>query len=150
MPHRADAHRYGGSSYRRGFDPALRIGDAERHEVTDALAQHYSAGRLDQAELDDRLGLASSAKTGADLAGIMADLPPLAATAPAAPSPPARRWRASLWVAVALLLVALAVPWRLGPWGWWFPHPPLVLVGLVLAAVWVRGRRRRWRSVPPA
>lgn len=147
MPHRADVHRFGGPPCRRGFDPSLRIGDAERNEVTDALAHHYSAGRLDQSELDERLGQASAAKTGADLAGVLADLPPLGATPVLAP--PARRRRTALWVTVALLLVVLAVPWRLGPWGWWFPHPPLLVVGLVLAFVWVRGRRR-WRSVPGA
>ncbi|HUA94745.1 MAG TPA: DUF1707 domain-containing protein [Acidimicrobiales bacterium] len=144
MSHRAEAPRDGFTSHRRGFDPTLRVGDAERNEVIDALSQHFSAGRLDQAELDDRLGRASSAKTGADLSGILTDLPPLVSTA--APAP-ARRWRTAMWVAVALVLVVLAVPWRLGPWGWWFPHPPLLLVGLVLLAVWMRGRRHRWHSM---
>jgi DUF1707 SHOCT-like domain len=149
MSHRADPTRYGFTSHRRGFDPTLRVGDAERNEVIDALSQHFSAGRLDQAELDDRLGRASSAKTGADLAGILTDLPPLASTAASAPRP-ARPWRTAMWVTVALVLVVLAVPWRLGPWGWWFPHPPLLLVGLVLLAVWMRSRRHRWRSRPGA
>lgn len=149
MPHRAEFPRSGNPSHRRWYDPSIRIGDAERNEVTDALAQHYSAGRLDQVELDERLGRASAAKTGGDLAGIMADLPPLGATAPA-PPPPARRWRAALWVAVALVLLAFAAPWRLGPWGWWFPHPPVILVVLALAVVWGRRHRHRWRSVPPA
>lgn len=147
MPHRADAPRYVGPHHRRGFDPSLRIGDAERNEVIDALGQHFSAGRLDQTELDERLGRASSAKTGADLAGILADLPPLGTPAPPAP---ARPWRTAFWVAAAMVLVVLSVPWRVGPWGWWIPHPPLFLVGVVLLAVWVRGRRRRWRSVPGA
>ncbi|MGO9457350.1 MAG: DUF1707 domain-containing protein [Acidimicrobiales bacterium] len=148
MSHRADAHRYGGPYYRRGFDPSMRIGDAERNEVTDALGQHFSAGRLDQAELDERLGVASAAKTGADLAGVLADLPPVGTPVSAVQSAPSRRWRTALWVAVALLLVVLFAPWQHGPWGWWFPHPSLFVAGLVLAVVWVRGRRRRWRSVP--
>lgn len=143
MSHRADASRHGVPSHRRRFDPSLRVGDAERNEVIDALGQHYSAGRLDQAELDERLGRASSAKTGADLSGILTDLPPLASP----PSPaPARPWRTAGWVAVALVLVVLAVPWRVGPWGWWFPHPPILLVGVVLLAVWIRTRRRRWHA----
>lgn len=147
MHHRADPYRYGASSHRRGSDPSLRVGDAERNEVIEALSQHYSAGRLDQAELDERLGRASSAKTGADLTGILTDLPPLVSSPPAAPPRPLRT---AMWVAVALVLIVLAVPWRLGPWGWWFPHPPLFLVGLVFLAVWMRSRRRRWHSVPGA
>jgi hypothetical protein len=143
MPHRADVPRYGFSSHRRGFDPTLRVGDAERNEVIDALAQHFSAGRLDQVELDDRLGRASSAKNGADLSGILTDLPPLVGSPPPAPT---HRWRTAMWVAVAVVLLALAVPWGLGPWGWWFPHPPLLLIGVVLLALWMRGRRHRWHS----
>ena len=145
MPHRAEAPRYGYSSHRRGFDPTLRVGDAERNEVIDALGQHFSAGRLDQAELDDRLGRASSAKTGADLSGILTDLPPLVSSPPPAP---AHRWRTAMWVAVAVVLLALAVPWGLGPWGWWFPHPPLFLIGVVLLVLWMRSRRHRWRATP--
>jgi hypothetical protein len=150
MSHRADVPRYRDPYYRRGFDPSVRIGDAERTEVTDALGDHFSAGRLDRAELDERLGRASAAKTGADLAGVLADLPPLRTPVPSVSSPPARRGRTALLVAAVLLLVVLSVPWRLGPWGWWFPHPPLFLAGLVLAVVWMRGRRRRWRSASGA
>jgi hypothetical protein len=60
------------ASWRAG---EMRIGDAERAEVTDRLAWHFSHGRLDQAELDDRLDRAMRAKTAADLAGLLADLP---------------------------------------------------------------------------
>lgn len=56
-------------------NPGLRIGDAERAEVTDRLAKHYSDGRLDQAEFEDRLDKAMRATTAADLAGLLADLP---------------------------------------------------------------------------
>ncbi|MGH9101009.1 MAG: DUF1707 SHOCT-like domain-containing protein, partial [Acidimicrobiales bacterium] len=72
MPRHADWPRW-----RCGPDPTLRIGDAERNAAADALSQHYSAGRLDDAELKERLDRAMSARTGADLGGLMADLPPL-------------------------------------------------------------------------
>ncbi len=55
-------------------DQHLRVSDAEREAVTDQLAEHFAAGRLDQAEFDDRIGRAMSAKTRADLSGLFADL----------------------------------------------------------------------------
>jgi len=55
-------------------DQHLRVSDAEREAVTDRLAEHFAAGRLDQAEFDDRVGRAMSAKTRADLSGLFVDL----------------------------------------------------------------------------
>jgi hypothetical protein len=71
-------------SWPRGFSPLfrgpssdqhLRVSDAERQAVADRLAEHYADGRLDQAELDERVGRAMSAKTRADLGGLFDDLP---------------------------------------------------------------------------
>ena len=53
----------------------LRVSDAERQAVTDRLAGHFAAGRLDPAEFDDRVGRAMSARTRADLSGLFAGLP---------------------------------------------------------------------------
>ncbi len=55
-------------------DQHLRVSDAEREAVCGRLAGHFAAGRLDQAEFDDRVGRAMSAKTRADLRGLFADL----------------------------------------------------------------------------
>jgi GntR family transcriptional regulator len=55
-------------------DQHLRVSDAEREAVSSRLAEHFAAGRLDQAELDDRVGRAMTAKTRADLRGLFADL----------------------------------------------------------------------------
>lgn len=131
-----------GHHHRGKFDPSMRIGDSERNEVIDALGQHYSAGRLDESELKERLDQASAAKTGTDLAGILTDLPPLA---PPPPPVAPRPRRTVLWALAAVVLLALAIPWHVGPWGWWFPHPPLFLVAVVLLVVWGRSRRRGWR-----
>jgi Flp pilus assembly protein TadB len=60
----------------------MRIGDAERTEIADRLARHFSDGRLDEAEFGDRLDRAMRAKTKADLSGLLADLPPDSVTAP--------------------------------------------------------------------
>jgi len=54
---------------------AMRVSDADRAEVADRLARHYSEGRLDDAELELRLDRAMRAKTGADLLALLADLP---------------------------------------------------------------------------
>jgi GntR family transcriptional regulator len=64
----------------------LRVSDAEREAVTDQLAGHFAAGRLDQAEFDDRVGRAISATTRADLSGLLAGLP--GPGAPAVPEQP--------------------------------------------------------------
>jgi DNA-binding transcriptional regulator YhcF (GntR family) len=62
-------------------DQHLRVSDAERQAVTGRLAEHFAAGRLDQAEFDDRAGRAMSAKTRGDLSGLFADLPEAGALA---------------------------------------------------------------------
>jgi hypothetical protein len=71
-------HRAGqGEAARFEPDARLRIGDTERDVVADALHEHYSAGRLDSGEHEARVDAALAAKTGADLAELLADLPPL-------------------------------------------------------------------------
>ena len=64
----------------------LRVSDAEREAAASRLAEHFAAGRLDQAEFDDRVGRAVSAKTRADLSGLFTDLSETGA--PAVPEPP--------------------------------------------------------------
>ena len=53
----------------------MRVGDAERAEIADHLARHFSDGRLDEAEFSERLDQAMRAKTMADLSGLLSDLP---------------------------------------------------------------------------
>ena len=70
-------------------DQHMRVSDAERQAVADRLAEHFSSGRLDQAEFDDRVGRArTSAKTGADLSGLFDDLPETGAPAATDPKDP--------------------------------------------------------------
>jgi Domain of unknown function (DUF1707) len=65
-----------GSSGRAGYvDPQMRVSDAERADVADRLSKHYSDGRLDQAEFNERLDRAMKARTRADLGGLFSDLP---------------------------------------------------------------------------
>jgi len=70
-----------GPNYRRYFRSGnaaeVRASDAERTEVAERLSKHYSDGRLDQAEFNERLDRAMNAKTRADFNGLFYDLPDL-------------------------------------------------------------------------
>jgi hypothetical protein len=132
------SQRYGAGG--RGQVPyqQMRVSDAERSDVADALSKHYSDGRLDETEFNDRLQKAMSAKTRADLSGLLVDLPPIAP-----PPPPVRRGHALGRVALltfAVLLFAFAVSSPM--WTW---HFPWLLFAIVLFFVW-RGafRHSRW------
>jgi Domain of unknown function (DUF1707) len=67
--------------------PQLRASDAERERTVAHLRRHAADGRLTVEELDERCARALSAKTVAELAELLADLPPPAP--PPVPSPPA-------------------------------------------------------------
>ncbi|HZD66964.1 MAG TPA: DUF1707 domain-containing protein [Acidimicrobiales bacterium] len=121
---------------RRVADPHLRVSDAERREVVDALSAHYAEGRLDEAEFTQRHDQAMGAKTRADLAGLLADLPGPEAPEPA-PAPPRRRRPRSVALLVAVaVLAALAVA-----------HPFHVLwVPALIVLACVLGCRHRHRQ----
>ena len=59
----------------RYSDQHLRVSDAERNEVVERLSAYFSEGRLDQAEFDERVSQAMTAKTRGDLDGLFDDLP---------------------------------------------------------------------------
>jgi hypothetical protein len=118
-------------NWTRGFFPGftgpasdqhMRVSDAERQAVADRLAEHFSSGRLDQAEFDERVGKAMSAKTRADLNGLFDDLPETGA--PAATD--RRRNRHPVLLAALIVFVAIAaahVVW------------PLLWIGFLVAIV---------------
>lgn len=117
----------------------LRVSDAERAEVAEQLKQHYGDGRLDPSEFDERLGQAMRAKTRADLAGLLGDLPGQAAKRPT------RRhslW-ALAWVVVAAVIALNALVWTVS-----MPHLGFVALIVVGALVWSHraGRRRALES----
>jgi len=128
----------------RGFSPLfrgpysdqhLRVSDAERQAVADRLAQHFADGRLDQAEFDDRVGRAMSAKTRADLSGLFSDLPETGA--PAVPEGPRRRHGHPV-----LLLVLLIVAASMFAHVLWWTAWPLLWLGALVVAVLLIGRHR--------
>ncbi len=53
----------------------LRVSDADRDAAISELGEHFQAGRLDPAELDDRTGRALRARIESDLDQLLADLP---------------------------------------------------------------------------
>jgi hypothetical protein len=103
----------------RYSDQHLRVSDVERNAVAERLATHYSDGRLDQAEFDERVGKAMAAKTRGDLDGLFDDLPdpePAGASRNARPGDPAvpyRRHRRSgfgrMLLLVVLVIAALSI-----------------------------------------
>lgn len=113
----------------RYSDQHIRVSDADRNAVTERLAAHYSDGRLDKAEFDERVNQAMAAKTRGDLDGLFDDLPdpePTGASrasgsGPAAPL--ARRHRGpvhpfllvvliiALAIAVGHTVTAIFIPW---------------------------------------
>jgi hypothetical protein len=108
----------------------LRIGNAERENAATQLAEHFSAGRLDASEFDDRTRQAYSAKTAADLVPIFADLPGHARPLPSASPNPVRfrgpGWSPrGVWVLMAALLV-LGFVVSLASTG--HGQPPLILI----------------------
>jgi Domain of unknown function (DUF1707) len=153
MPSQRDYSRPG-DPWARGFSPLfrgvssdehLRVSDADRQAVTDRLSQHFADGRLDQAEFDDRVGRAMSAKTRGDLSGLFTDLPETGAPA-VTDQPRGRRHHPVLLLVLFVLLASAA-----GHLLWWTAGPVLLLVFLVVALVLsgrTVGRRRaghdRW------
>jgi hypothetical protein len=103
-------------------DQHMRVSDAERQAVADRLAEHFSSGRLDQAEFDDRVGRAMSAKTRADLNGLFDDLPETGAPAATDPTDPTgqprRRHRHPILLAALHVFVANAASHVVGPLLW--------------------------------
>ena len=81
----------------------MRASDEDRQRVVAALERHTGAGRLTLDEFAERVGAVTEARTLADLAAVVADLP--ANGAPGAPEGPRREL---LWVfAIALLTLVL-------------------------------------------
>ncbi len=127
---------------RFGENPNLRVSDADRTQVADRLSKHYADGRLDQAEFNERVEKAMSAKTQADLNGLLDDLPadpPLPEAA--RPRPPRRRHPILLIIA---LIILASVAWHL-LWHPFFFFLPLPWLVIALVAFLLLRRRGSWR-----
>jgi hypothetical protein len=123
--------------------PDLRVSDAERDAVVTELGEHFQQGRLDQAEFDERMTKALSARTGRDLGGLLADLPS-AREESSAPQPgtrlPGPLILVPLLAAAILIGGAAAAGWMLWPLWWLLP------IMVLRFGWWRRGwRRRQWQ-----
>ena len=120
---------------------ATRASDADRDAVISDLSEHFQAGRLTAAELDDRTGRALTARTWGELGELAADLPALRPAAPAAtpaagrPQPPAGHTAPALTAALAGLAIAAVVVVHAVHGGWgliWLLLPVLLIARRVL------------------
>jgi hypothetical protein len=121
----------------------MRVSDAERAEVADRLSEHFSDGRLDEAEFHERVDRAMKAKTRADFAGLFDDLPgggafasgPAAGSAQPAMKPPPPNWptrgrlRHPVLTVVLVVILVSALAHAAVPW--FFFGPPWLLIGLI-------------------
>jgi len=107
-------------------EAAMRISDAERHHVAEELRKAAGEGRIDFAELDERLEATYAAKTYADLVPITADLPTSrSASRPAPAAPPAPR------AGYDRSLALMSETKRLGPWRIGAQHTAVAVMGAV-------------------
>lgn len=60
----------------------IRLSDADREQLLDALARHHAEGRLTIPQLEERVTAVYGAQTRAQATAVLADLPPLAGDAP--------------------------------------------------------------------
>jgi len=128
-------------------DQHMRVSDAERQAVADRLAEHFSSGRLDQEEFDERVSRAMGAKTRADLNGLFDDLPESGMPGPGQGLPetgaPAgvcaqrRRFRHPVLLAAFVILVALTAGHVVFPLLW---IGFLVVIALAVTGHFGRGR----------
>ena len=141
--------------------PQMRISDADRAEVADRLSKHYSDGRLDQAEFNERLDRAMNAKTRADLNGLFADLPPtdepdkaVKTARPPDQRPgnrhPVQRVLGLILITVVAIFVARALMWPFfGFFGFaghlLFVPVPWILIAIVAFLCWRYATRHRRR-----
>jgi hypothetical protein len=151
-------------------DPGMRVSDAERAAVADRLARHFSDGRLDQAEFDERVTRAMAAKTFGDFQGLFSDLPDLpgetpsdtpgdyaagspfgAAGVPGSQPPPAacpgmwlhghRRGPLRAVLTAVLVILATDIAWH-AVTGWMSPVAWLIFLVAIVAIVSKNTHRR--------
>ncbi len=118
----------------------VRIGDAERDQAVSLLSDHFVAGRLTQAEFEERSEVVTRARYADDLEPLFDDLPssrelqvvpgPANLRRRPGPPPPFLMLAPFLMIGLVITSVALTAPWLL--WGMFW----IVMISGV--------SRRRW------
>lgn len=127
---------------RFGHDPKLRAADADREAIAERIRRGHAEGRLDTAELQQRLEHCYEAKTLGELDELVTDLP-----RESEPESPPRfaplRWRLVPLIPIAIALIAIcAATGHHGHHAFWALIP---LMFLVYRMWW--WRRRPWHMV---
>jgi hypothetical protein len=111
----------------------IRIGTAEREQAVQLLAEHLSAGRLELAEFEERVGCVYAARTDSELGALFRDLPgPVPSGYPVRPARRLPR-RPILLLLIVLALVVLFAD---------IAFPPLFVIPICLFLI--HRRRRAW------
>ena len=143
----------------------IRASDSERERVVAFLREHALQGRLDNEELEERIGLAYAAVYVGDLERLIGDLPRAAHPAPRQhrrPAAPPRRRKhepnpalivagvallfvtglpfAVLGGVIAVLAIIVALSFVLGPF---------ILIALLIVLASRRGHHHHHRHAPP-
>lgn len=127
--------------------PEVRIGTSEREQAQSALGEHFSQGRLDITEFEERSSLATGARTVGDLAAVFLDLPgglPAALSAPRMLPGRRVRRRVSFGALRATLAVVVMLLLLLGVFaghGWWL-FPILAISGAARNTGWAHSPHR--------
>ncbi|PKW12615.1 DUF1707 SHOCT-like domain-containing protein [Saccharopolyspora spinosa] len=121
---------------RRGKD--LRIGDPERESAMRLLGEHFSAGRLDVHEYDERCQQVATARFRSELNALFEDLPEPQPNAPSQQTPAARTamppaaGKIVLAICATVMVIFLVVVAR--------QLAPILLIPLI-AVLWLYWRR---------
>lgn len=134
--------------------PSRRVSDEDRDRVAGILSDHLAAGRLDPDEFADRVGLALSAGTSAELGSSLADLPWRstvdAGHASARIQPTSDRSRAAMWlVGGGALSLAAGFGAIVATANYWMPLAYLLMVLATVTAVITGKQWSGVRSVNP-
>ena len=121
----------------------VRVSDAERNRVIEALKQHAAEGRLTLEEFEARVDEALAARTGADLRPVLRELPV------PEPEPVRRRAGAPLAVpAMGLPVIAMVVVFISLVAGHLFLLPLVIVAFFWFPMGAARHRRPRWAYDP--